>query len=122
MLNGVLRCCVKFLWWGGMWAMLWFEWGLMVEPGKQSYNIPWHGNIDMAFVVVPFESNAAIECASPVSLDFKESLYGGNEMVDVLFADILNSKIVDGEREMHRVGDMLPKAWCVGNFVVSRWA
>ena len=42
-------------------------------------------------------------------------------MFGVLLSDVLDSKVVDDQRELDGPGDMLPKAGCVGNFIVACW-
>ena len=48
-----LRICAIFLWWGGMWAMLWACWWCVVETGKEPVDVAWPGYVDVSFCVIP---------------------------------------------------------------------
>jgi hypothetical protein len=40
-------------------------------------------------------------------------------MIEMLFSDVFNSKIVQDERELDGAGDMLEESWCVREFKVA---
>ena len=60
-------------------------------------DVAWHGYIDVSFVIIPVEVQAAVELAFPVYGDFVVGLEGGNEVVGIGFREILDAEVVDTE-------------------------
>jgi len=67
----------------------------MLELVKGTCDVAGHGEVDGAFVIVPLESDTAVEGAGPIA---GELVLGSNcieEMVSMLPANILDTEIVD---------------------------
>ena len=60
---------------------------------------------------MPFECKADVDDALPVVCDYVEVLKSGYEMLSVDTVDVFDAKVVDYEREFHRVGSMSPQAF-----------
>ena len=62
-------------------------------------DVAWHGDVDGAGGVVPFEGEAAIEGAGPVGGDGVLCLESVDEMLCVFGADVFDAEVVDDECE-----------------------
>ena len=68
-----------------------------------------HGYVTNPLVIVPINGDTAIEESSPVDGDSIELLERLDEMVRRVFADVLDTKIIDHKGEADVFGGMLPK-------------
>ena len=80
----------------------------MLEFEKGCLEIFWHGDVAGACRLVPVNGESVEEVTGPVYGDGVEFLEGLDEMVSVLFADILDSKVVNDEGEKNGLGVVLP--------------
>jgi hypothetical protein len=77
---------------------------------KGGRNIVGHGNVDIFFGVVPFYSEATIKFAFPVGGNGVKVLKGIDEVVGIVFANILDAKVINNEAEGDVTALVLPKA------------
>ena len=68
-----------------------------------------HGDVTNIFVVVPINGETAIEGSIPVDGDSIELLERLDEILCCVFADVLDTEIVDHKGETYVFGEMLPK-------------
>ena len=68
-----------------------------------------HGDVTGVYGVVPFDGESAEEGISPVNGDGVEFLEGLDEVVGVLFSDVLYAKIVNDEGEEYGLGVVIPQ-------------
>ena len=68
-----------------------------------------HGDVKNPLVIVPINDETAIEGSSPVDGDSIVLLEQLDEMVRRVFADVLDTKIVDHKGEADVFGGMFPK-------------
>jgi hypothetical protein len=75
--------------------------GCRLEEFEGSGNITWHGEVQEPVVVVPGESNpaSAVEFARPVDGSFVVGDEGREKVVDVGFAGVGDTEIIDDEGE-----------------------
>ena len=66
---------------------------MLVLEEKPLY-IPRHGNVEGVGIVIPIQLDATVEVTCPIFGEFIFLFDAPNEMVHVLFTDILNTKIV----------------------------
>lgn len=98
---GVLCCCSvgRTCPFGG--SMLWAGRGGVMKFFKSRCDVLWHGNVDVAVVVVPCEVQATVYRAVPVDADFVFRLEGVDEVMDVLFIGVFDTEIVNDEDELN---------------------
>jgi hypothetical protein len=63
------------------------------------------------FWIVPIDGEAAVEETSPVGGAGVEVLEGLDEMIGMLFANVLDSKVVDDEAENDGTCRVFPETW-----------
>ena len=78
------------------------------------------GDATNTLVVVPINGETAIERASLVNGDSIELLERLDDMVRCVFADVLDTKIVDHKGEVYLFGGMLPKGRSSSNGGVAK--
>jgi hypothetical protein len=83
-------------------GMLWVFGGVMLKLAQDVGNVPRHGNVTCAFVVILFQSHAGVHRCRPVGCEFIRSQKGIPEMLCILLANVFNCEIVDNERERDR--------------------
>ena len=66
--------------------------------------------MDLAFLVVPVQSNTDVSAARPILLDVVVLFQDAHQMVDVSLSLVLHSKIVYHESELDRSCLMFPQA------------
>ena len=71
-----------------------------------------HGDVAGAFGIFPFNGESAEYGTGPVDGDGVEFLEGLDEVVGVIFSDVLDSKVVNDKGENDGLGDVLP--YCRG--------
>ena len=74
--------------------MWWVCGGFVFETLEEFWNVFWHGNVKIMLFVIPIQCDTTVESAGPVfgtGLVFVDSV---DDMVSILFPDILHSKIV----------------------------
>jgi hypothetical protein len=92
----------------------------MVIPGKVLDCIDRHGNVHPTFAVVPLEIDAAVEIASPIHNNFvRISAYCRKEVLEILVADVFDTKVVSAQIKPDRLGYMFPKTGGVLYFEVA---
>ena len=79
-----------------------------------------HGDVTNTLVVVPINGETAIEGSSPIDGDIIELLERLDEMVRRVFADVLDTRIVDHKGEADVFGGMLPKVRGLSNGEVAK--
>ena len=88
--------------------MLWEFGHRMLEFVQGCLEIFWNGNFAGAFGIVPVDVESAEEGTGPVNGDGVEFLEGLDEVVGVLFADVLDPKVINDEGENDGLGVVLP--------------
>ncbi len=79
----------------------------------------WHREVDVTLIIIPLEVDATVEVADAVLNNFVGFRpQGVVEVLESVFLDIFDSKVVNGEIEPERAGFVFPQAWSVGLFVV----
>ena len=91
----------------------------MLELVKGTCDVAGHGEVNSAFVIVPFDSDTTVERAGPVTSELILGADGVEKMVSVLLADVLDTEIVDDEAESNWPAVVLPKAGCSWNWTVA---
>ena len=66
----------------------------MSKSGERSFNIARHGEVDFTFLVVPIKCDAEIPSSFPVFFNFVVLLKCLDEVVDVGFVNVFDTKIV----------------------------
>jgi hypothetical protein len=77
-----------------VWVVLLFQRHLLLVLEEKHLYITRHGNVKGAGIVIPIQLDATVEVACPIFSGFIFLFDAPNEMVHVLFTDILNTKIV----------------------------
>ena len=91
----------------------------MVELQECLFDVAGHGDINVAFVVVPIDSEAAVEVAGPVDGEFVVGFDGIDEMLGVGFGKVLDAEVVYAEDEGGGLGAMAPEAGGEGHGFVA---
>jgi len=90
-----------------------------LELVKGGCNVAWHGQVDGAFDIVPFECYSTVEFSSPIFSDAVVFADAVAEMISVLLADIFDSKIIDHEGKFNGAPFVTPEPGCVTTLEVS---
>jgi hypothetical protein len=85
-------------------------WRVVLELVKGCRNVVWHQNVDIFLGVVPFYGEATINFAFPVGGNGVKVLKGIDEVVGIVFANILDAKVVNKEAEGAVTAVVTPKA------------
>jgi hypothetical protein len=93
----------------------------MVEFFEGASDIAWHGDINIAFVVVPVEGEAAVQFSVPVDGQVVVRFDGFDEMHGVGFGEIFHAEIVDAKSERGALCAMVPETWGERHGFVSSW-
>ena len=88
--------------------------GDMKKRCERSFDVPGHGYIDGAKVVIPLEGETAVQRTGPVDSDRVERLKCVNEVIGGGLGTILYAEVVDDEAESEREGGMGEKPRGVG--------
>ena len=70
-----------------------------------------HGDVTGVCGIVPVDGESSEEGTSPVDGYGVEFLEGLDEVVGVLFSDVLDAKVVYNDREEYGFGIVLPQRW-----------
>jgi hypothetical protein len=90
-------------------TMLWFQRGNVGVPCELLHDIFGHGEVNILLLVVPFMVDAAGEVAYVVFNNIMCFFAKGiTEVLEVVFTDIFDSKVVDSKVEPDGVRVMLP--------------
>ena len=95
--------------------MLWAFGRRMLEFVQGCLEIFWHGDVTGACGIVTVNGKSAEEGTGPVDGDGVEFLEGLDEVVGVLFADVLDPKVINGEGEKDGLGGVIPESRGSGN-------
>ena len=85
----------------------------VVEAFESGCDICEHGHVSFAVFVVPVYIESKITFAVPVVGDFIVLLDNSYEVVIMLFADVLDTKVVNTDREADRAPFVRPKTRCI---------
>ena len=60
--------CARAIYWGLplVRRMLWSSWWRVIESFEGSWDVAGHGDVNISFVIVPVEGEAAVQGTSPV--------------------------------------------------------
>ena len=97
----------------GEWTMLRMFWFCMPVLCELFLDVGWHGEINMALLIVLIEGDADIEASSPISLNGVLVAKCCKKVVCIFFSNILYSKIIYNKGEPNGACVMRPKAWRV---------
>ncbi len=90
--------------------------GCRVSVASQLFeHILWHGKVDVAFVVIPLEVDAGTVFHHLKGFCLK----GIVEVLEMGFADVLNTKVINGKIKLHRTKFVLPETGSMGLHGVS---
>ena len=81
----------------------------MIEFCETARDVPGHGDVHVAGVVVPVKGEAAVEGSGPVDGEFVVSLDGANEMESIELGVIFDAEIVDAEDKRGLFSAMAPE-------------
>ena len=95
--------------------MLWAFGRRMLEFVQDCLEIFWHGDVAGACGIVPVNVESAEEGTGPVDGDGVEFLEGLDEVVGVLFANVLDPKVINDKVENDGLGGVLPERRGSGN-------
>ena len=99
-------------------CMLRLCWPLVLEFGQGLCNVSGHGEVDVAFGVVPIQRYSAECFAFFVNCNVVPTSQGTEQMVNVVFSNILHPKVINNQGEGNWAPSMLQKTWCVfGGFI-----
>jgi hypothetical protein len=65
------------------------------ESFEGSWDVSWHGDVDVSFVIVPVECEATAEGAVPINGKFVVGFECVNQMLGVGFRKILDTKVIN---------------------------
>lgn len=88
----------------GMWSVLGSGHRWVLEMCECFLDVTWHGPINGVCLIIPVESHAKVEGASPI---FGDSVHGAEsvkEMLGMFPANIFNTKVIDNKGESNGVG------------------
>ena len=91
----------------------------MLEFVKGSGEVAWHGQVNGSMDVVPFECDSTVEFSSPIFSDAVVLSDAVAEMISVLLADVLDSKIVDHQGKCDGAPSVTPETRCAATLKVS---
>jgi hypothetical protein len=74
-------------------------WHVVLELVKSSRNIVRHGDVIILRGVVPFDGEATLKFAFPVGRDDVKVLEGFDEVVGIVFSNVLDTKVVNNKAE-----------------------
>ena len=86
----------------GEWTMLQIFWFCTPVLCELFMDVGWHGEINMALLVVSIEGDADIEASSPKSLNSVHDAKCCKKLVCIFFPNILYSKIIYNKGEPNR--------------------
>ena len=89
----------------------------MLELGEEVVDVPGHAEAAAPVQVVPLDVNASQFVTSQIELDAMKFLEKVHEVVEVLDADVFDTKVVDNETELEGTPFVAPEARCGGCFV-----
>ena len=75
--------------------MLWVCGGFVFETLEEFWNVFWHGNVKITLFVIPIQCDTTVESDDPFFRTGVVFVDGVDEMVSILFSDILYAKIVN---------------------------
>ena len=90
----------------------------MVEFVEGSAGVAIHGDLDIAFIVLPVEVHADVKFTFPVGGDFIMVFDGVDEVVGVVAGEVLDAEVVDAEGEGGFACLVSPEHWCVLHWFV----
>ena len=99
----------------GVWDVLWAFGRRMLKFVKGSLEIFWHGDVAGAWGIVSINGESAEEGTGPVDGYRVEFLEGLDEVVGILFTDVLDPEVIYDEGEKYGLGGVLPELWGSGN-------
>ena len=92
---GVFSC--RTVVWGNVWVgfILGCLWEGMFEARQCVFNVPWHGDVDFLFFVIPVYGEPDVLFARPVMLDCVVFFEGVHEVFGVFSVHIFDPEIVN---------------------------
>ena len=81
------------------WAVVFLFWDVMFEFFEGLFNEPLHVNSDGAFCVVPFEVYTYVLFGFPINFEQVFGTDTADEMINILFVCVFDTKVVDHESE-----------------------
>ena len=83
----------------------------MLEFVEGLADIAWHGEVNDAILVVPFQCDANIFGARPVLIDCVPVFEGINEEDGIFFLGVFDTKVINNKTEPNVPSLVLPEAW-----------
>ena len=99
--------------------MLRLEWAWMVVYGEDVVNVAVHGQPGGTCCIVPRNVNTGKFGSCPISSDGVVFLQGRQEVICVVTANILYTKIINNEGESNGTPSVAPETWGSLHLVVS---
>ena len=91
----------------------------VLEASQSAGDVTWHGNVNVTVGVIPGQSEAAVQRAVPLCGDGVELAKRSDEMLSVVFADILDAEVVDNKGEGDGSSVVTKKSGSVWSGVVT---
>ncbi len=92
----------------------------MVVSGEVLDCIDRHGNVYQTSAIFPLEIDAAVEIAGPILNNFLcFSVYSRKEVLEILIANVFDTKVVNAQIKPDGLGDMFPNTGHVLYFKVA---
>jgi hypothetical protein len=78
-----------------MGGKLWTGGATVLESGKSAGDIVGHGDVNIIFVVVPFNNETAVVLSGPVNRNLVVGTQGIEQMIGIRLREIFDAKIVN---------------------------
>ena len=91
----------------------------MLEAEEGLFYIPWHGDVNAAFLVVKLDGVAKNFLSFFVDSDLVEVLQDCDKMVEILLTNVFDAKIVHNECKGYFAFCMRPKCQGVWSWMIT---
>jgi hypothetical protein len=95
----------------------WLARSRMFELDEQIVNVSGHAESAAPARIIPFDGDACQFDASHVELHTMEFLEELQEVVEMLNANVFDTKVIHNEAELKRMPFVAPETWCGSSFV-----
>jgi hypothetical protein len=117
--EGTLGSAAKLFWLGSIGTTLRLWQGGMLVFLQLIDDVAWHGNVEGACVVIPFEVYAPVEVAIPILGELIFVFDAHDKVVGIFLTRIFHAEIVDNKCEGDGVCHVLPEAGRLLAFKIS---
>ncbi len=103
-------CFFAPYWVGALWYGACCTLSACVGIVSNFLHVVWHGQINLAFVVVPIQCYSNTPFACPITLKFVVFFKCIFEMLCMFFANVFHAKVIDNQCKLYQSCVMFPKA------------